>query len=160
MRIRNASLGCRMAAVLAGIAVFFAVAAAHATIASRTADALANNPNGGPALVQAIADIIGSYRGKPEIIARAILAGAARASNEQFKAIGQALADRARALESTDPAAAKGIAAVVADAKSAQLQESFQSARTPPVPRRVPGRLVVPAGGGAGGGVGGNTSES
>ena len=129
MRIRNASLGCRMVAVLAGIAVFFAVAAANATIASKTADALVNNPNGGPGLVRAIATVLGSYRGKPDIIARAVLAGAADANDEQIAAIGEALADYARALESTDPEGAKRVAAVVADAKSAQLQKSFQTAR-------------------------------
>ena len=160
MRIRNASLGCRMAAMLAGIAVFFAVAAAHATIATKTADALANNPNGGPGLVQAIVGILEGYGGKTEIIARAILAGAAGANAEQFAAIGQALADHARALESTDPAAAKAIAAVVADAKSAQLRESFKTARKTADDRKRAHRLKVPAGGGPGGGGGRNTSET
>ena len=160
MRIRNANLGFRMAAVLASIAVFFAVAAAHATIASKTADALANNPNGGPGLVQAIVGILEGYGGKTEIIARAILAGAAGANAAQFAAIGQALADHARALESTDPAAAKAIAAVVADAKSAQLRESFKTARKAADDRKRAHRLKVPAGGGAGGGGGRNTSET
>ncbi len=160
MRIRNASLGCRMVAVLAGIAVFFAVAAAHATIATKTADALANNPNGGPGLVRTIASILGSYRGKPDIIARAVLAGAAGANDEQLAAIGEALADYARALESTDPEGAKRVAAVVADAQSAQLEKSFQTARGTTPDRKKTRGLVVPAGGGSGGGVGGNTSES
>ena len=160
MRIRNASLGYRMAAMLAGIAVFFAVAAAHATIATKTADALANHPNGGPGLVAAIVGILEGYGGKTEIIARAILAGAAGANAAQFAAIGEALADHARALESTDPAAAKAIAAVVADAKSAQLRESFKTASKPVSDGKKAHSLEVPAGGGSGGSVGGNTSET
>ncbi len=152
MRIRNASLGYRMAAMLAGIAMFFAVAAAHATIATKTADALANNPNGGPGLVQAIADIFDTYRGKPEIIARVILHAAEGASDEQMAALGQALGDRARALKSTDPAAAQALEALVAAAQIPALQESFDIALVRGEPGAPSVGLGVPSGGGASGG--------
>ena len=164
MRILNANsgithfgithFGIRLAAALVGIAMFFAVSTAHATIATRTADALESNPNGGAGLVQAIADILEGYGGRPEIIARAILASSAGATNEQMAAIGRAMAVHADALASSDPDAAAAIAAVVADAKSAQLKTAFQAARTGGKAKAPSVGMGVPAGGGGGGGGG------
>jgi hypothetical protein len=153
MRILNANSGSGLAGVLAGIAMFFAVSTAHATIASRTADALAANPNGGAGLVLAIADIFfeEGYDGKPEIIARAILAASEGATTEQMAALGRAMAAHADALAPSDPNAAAAIEAVVADAKSAQLKTSFYASRTGGKGKPPPVGLGVPAGGGAGG---------
>ncbi len=149
----------RLAAVLVGIAMLFAVSTAHATIASRTADALESNPDGGAGLVQAVADILEGYGGRPEIIARAILAASAGANNEQMAAIGRAMAAHADALTSSNPDAAAALAAVVADAKSAQLKTAFQAARTEGKAKAPAVGLGVPAGGG-GGGSGGLDVES
>ncbi len=151
MRILNPNSGSRLAlaAVLVGIAMFFAVSTAHATIASRTADALESNPSGGEGLVQAVADILEGYGGKPEIIARAILAASAGATNEQMAAIGRAMAARADALASSDPDAAAALAAVVADAQSAQLKTAFQAAHAGGKAKAPAAGLGVPAGGGA-----------
>ncbi len=151
MRILNANSGIRLAAVLVGIAMLFAVSTASATIASRTADALENNSNGGEGLVQAVADILEGYGGKPEIIARAILAASAGATNEQMAAIGRAMAAHADALVSSNPEAAAALAAVVADAKSAQLKTAFQAARAGGKAKAPSVGLGVPAGGGGGG---------
>ncbi len=159
MRILNANsgsphsgipnFGIRLAAVLIGIAMLFAVSTAHATIASRTAAALESNPNGGVGLEQAVADILEGYGGKPDIIARAILAASAGATNEQMEAIGRAMAAHADALTSSNPDAAAALAAVVADAKSAQLETAFLAARAGGKAKAPAVGLGVPAGGGA-----------
>ena len=153
MRILNPNSGSphsgirrALAAVLVGIAMFFAVSPAHATIASRTTDALESNPAGGEGLVQAVSDILEGYGGRPEIIARAILAASAGANNEQMAAIGRAMAAHADALVSSNPDAAAALAAVVADAKSAQLKTAFQAARTAGKAKAPSVGLGVPAG--------------
>ena len=137
---------CRFAAALTAIVVLFGVAAAHASIATQTAEALTSHPDGGQGLEAAITGILDGYAGQPHIVAAEILAAAATASDEQMVAIGRAFAARARVLAQSDLREFRAIAAAVLDAQNEVLQKTFRSASG----RWIPS-LVVPAGGDGGG---------
>ena len=153
----------RSAAVLTAIVVLFGVAAAHASISTKTMEALTSYPNGGPGLEAAITQILDEHTqhsqrtppgwkarrvlsGKPHIVAREILGAAASASDEQMAAIGRALAAHARVLAQSDPGESRAIADVVRDAQNAALQKSFS-----PTPGGRMTGLDIPSSGDHGG---------
>jgi len=144
----------RSAAVLTAIVVLFGVAAAHASIGTKTMEALASHPNGGSGLEAAISQILDEHTqhsqrtpsGKPHIVAREILAAAASASDDQMAAIGRALAERVRVLAQSDPDESRAIADVVRDAQNPVLQKIFSSSSG----GRMTG-LVIPSSGDHGG---------
>ena len=146
MRVAKASFRYVSAAALVGIAIFLGAASAHASIATKTTEALSSHPNGGNGLEAAITSILDSYRGHPGTIAKGILDAAASANDEQMIAIGRALAAHARALAKIDPAGDGAVKAAVIDVQNPALQKSFKSARG----HRKPG-LVIPSGNDGGG---------
>ena len=83
--------------VLIGIVVFFGGTAAHASIASRTSEALASHTDGGQGLEAAITEILDAYPRHPEFVTRQILAAAAGANDEQMSQVhfGRFLEERA-----------------------------------------------------------------
>jgi len=137
----------RSAAVLTAIVVLFGVAAAHASVTTKTLEALTSYPDGGPGLEVAITEILDEHTGQPHIAAREILAAAASASDEQMVAIGEALAARAQMLAQSDLGESRAIEAVVRDSKNAVLQKIFL-----PTSRGRMRLLVIPSGGEQGGG--------
>ena len=138
---------CRSAAALTAIVVSFGVAAAHASVTTKTVEALTSYPDGGQGLEAAITEILDEYEGQPHIVAREILAATASATDEQMAAIGRALAARARVLAQSDLGDFRAIAAAVLDARNEVLQKIFWSASGGGMPD-----LAVPSGGGDEGG--------
>ena len=146
MRVPKASFRYVSAAALVGIVIFLGAASAHASIATKTAEALDSHPDGGHGLEVAIADILDGYRGEPGTIARGVLKATAAANEKQMVAIGRAMAAYARALAEIDPAGSGAVAAAVINVRNPALQRTFNSARG----RREPG-LVIPSGNKRGG---------
>ena len=172
MRVPKASFRYVSAAALVGIVIFLGAASADdiapeteealdsypdadhglraasapASIATKTAEALDSYPDGGHGLEVAIYEILDSYRGKPDAIARGFLKAAAAANEEQMVAIGRAMAAYARALAEIDPAGSGSVAAAVINVRNPALQRAFKSARG----RRQPG-LDIPSGNNGGG---------
>ena len=133
-------------AVLTAIMVLFGVAAAHASITTKTVEALSSYPDGGLDLEAAITQILDEHAEQPHIVAREILAAAASASDEQMVSIGRALAAHARVLAQSDPGESRAIADVVRDAQNAALQKSFS-----PTPGGRMTGLDIPSSGDHGG---------
>lgn len=135
--------GCWSAVALAGVVVLFAVAAAHASVTTKTVEALSTYPDGGQGLEAAITLILDEYEGQSHIAAREILAATASASDEQMVAIGRALAARARVLAQSDLGEFRAVAVAVRQAQNEVLQKVFWSASGGGM-----SDLAVPAGGG------------
>ena len=143
MRRIKAVQKCAFAAVLIGVVTHVGVVPAQASIATDTAAALADHPDGGPDLELAIADILGGHQGQPRLIVREILRATVSATDEQMVAIGKALAAEARALAETDPDESRAVVAAVLATQNSQLVRNFEAAggyRPPP--------LFVPVGDG------------
>ena len=149
MRILRPSFGFAVT-LLAAVMLLAAVwpTDVRASVASETAAALANHPQGDYGLEVAILAILdrGAADKPPHVVAEEILAASSTANDAQMAAIGRALARKARALAEFRPAESRAIATAVLRAGHPALRASFNRTGV----RRVPG-LEVPTGTDGGG---------